>query len=501
MNALATPNQAFANCAYKEVREKQAEAFTNYLNSRPGTCGYVANLNGAWGTGKTFFVDNWCTKLSEQGYVSVKIDAWESDYLNDPLAIVTAEILTQLKKRSGMVDFAEKEKQIFSAGWKLAKNFLPVLTMALGKHYLGKDYESLLKEIGVSVKGTIDDNSAPAPDFGEFGKEMFATHEKHKEFVQTFKSNLSDLVKDACTISGKPKVYVFIDELDRCRPTYAIEMLEVVKHLFDIPNMVFVLSTDTTQLECSIKAVYGEQFDSEEYLSRFFQRRLSLSEPDYLSFVKAHDMFSQVPFENLNVFPEICKDSAQEVFAFFCAAHTTSFRRAEQISARVEAALLGLDEKVVVSIFEVMSNIFGYELFPKETYELEEIYTPVSGEINPNRRIQPKHLGDQLGSYSYEVIKAYEELWYSIRIMSYEDAGLRNGLKDDCLKSLNRLNEKTLRFEYDMWFGNLVRRHIRTDDCFFQTHLQLIEAVCDGKSSPMAPVELNEYLHLFDSFS
>ncbi|EMF9030458.1 P-loop NTPase fold protein [Vibrio sp. SALL6] len=501
MNALTTPNQAFANCAYKEVREKQAEAFTNYLNSRPGTCGYVANLNGAWGTGKTFFVDNWCTKLSEQGYVSVKIDAWESDYLNDPLAIVTAEILTQLKKRSGMVDFAEKEKQIFSAGWKLAKNFLPVLTMALGKHYLGKDYESLLKEIGVSVKGTIDDNSAPAPDFGDFGKEMFATHEKHKEFVQTFKSNLGDLVKDACKISGKPKVYVFIDELDRCRPTYAIEMLEVVKHLFDIPNMVFVLSTDTTQLECSIKAVYGEQFDSEEYLSRFFQRRLSLSEPDYLSFVRAYDMFSQVPFENLKVYPMICKESAQEVFAFFCAAHDVSFRRAEQISARVEAALLNLDETVIVSIFEVMSNIFGYELFPKETYELQDIYTPVSGDVNPNRRIKPKHLGDGIGSYSYEIIKAYEDLWYPIRLISSEDAELRKGFKDDCVKKLTLLNDRADRFEHDMWFGNLVSRHVGTYGSFFQTHFEFIETVCDGQFSSISSDELSEYLHLFDSFS
>ncbi|HHF3187897.1 TPA: P-loop NTPase fold protein [Vibrio alginolyticus] len=501
MNAFTTPNQAFANCAYKEVREKQAEAFTNYLNSRPGTCGYVANLNGAWGTGKTFFVDNWCTKLSEQGYVSVKIDAWESDYLNDPLAIVTAEILTQLKKRSGREDFAEKEKQIFSSGWKLAKNFLPVLTMALGKHYLGKDYESLLKEIGVSVKGTIDDKSAPAPDFGDFGKEMFATHEKHKEFVQTFRANLGDLVKHACEISGKPKVYVFIDELDRCRPTYAIEMLEVVKHLFDIPNMVFVLSTDTTQLECSIKAVYGEQFDSEEYLSRFFQRRLSLSEPDYLSFVRAYDMFSQVPFENLKVYPMICKESAQEVFAFFCAAHDVSFRRAEQISARVEAALLNFDETVVVSIFEVMSNIFGYELFPKETYELQDIYTPVSGDVNPNRRIDPKHLGDEFGSYSYEVIKAYEELWQSIKMMSKCDIEFRAALKHDCLVSLNNLKEQITRFENDMNFGNFVRRSYSKTPDFYQNHSNLIDAIFDNDYTTIERDELNDYLHIFDSFS
>jgi predicted KAP-like P-loop ATPase len=81
-------------------------------------------------------------------------------------------------------------------------------------------------------------------------------------------------------------MFVFIDELDRCRPTYAIELLETVKHLFDIPDLIFVIATDTEQLQHSVKSVYGEGFDASRYLYRFFNRSFSLKKPDVLEFIK-----------------------------------------------------------------------------------------------------------------------------------------------------------------------------------------------------------------------
>ncbi|QDE47832.1 hypothetical protein EIN43_17235 [Enterobacter hormaechei] len=63
--------------------------------------------------------------------------------------------------------------------------------------------------------------------------------------------------------------FIFIDELDRCRPNYAIDMLETIKHLFDINNVVFVIATDKEQLSHSICSVYGSGFDATRYLDRF----------------------------------------------------------------------------------------------------------------------------------------------------------------------------------------------------------------------------------------
>lgn len=74
-----------------------------------------------------------------------------------------------------------------------------------------------------------------------------------------------------CIPSHNNKVFILIDELDRCRPSYAIEMLETIKHFFELKNYVFVVATDTEQLSHSVKAVYGDFFDGKEYLSRFSQ--------------------------------------------------------------------------------------------------------------------------------------------------------------------------------------------------------------------------------------
>lgn len=80
---------------------------------------------------------------------------------------------------------------------------------------------------------------------------------------------------------------IFIDELDRCRPTYAIAMLERIKHLFNIPGIAVVLATDTSQLAHSIKSVYGQDFDSQKYLQRFLSRTYPLPSPPVANFIDA----------------------------------------------------------------------------------------------------------------------------------------------------------------------------------------------------------------------
>jgi hypothetical protein len=70
-----------------------------------------------------------------------------------------------------------------------------------------------------------------------------------------------------------------VDELDRCNPTFAVKVLERIKHLFDVPNVVFILSIDKKQLVCSVKGFYGSnEIDAEEYLRRFIDIEYNLPE-------------------------------------------------------------------------------------------------------------------------------------------------------------------------------------------------------------------------------
>jgi hypothetical protein len=92
-----------------------------------------------------------------------------------------------------------------------------------------------------------------------------------------------DLLKDGEQVAP---IVIIIDELDRCRPTYAIKLLEEIKHLFDVPGLVFVFGMHGDQLAHSVKAAYGQQFEATSYLSRFIGRRYKLKTPNLTPLVR-----------------------------------------------------------------------------------------------------------------------------------------------------------------------------------------------------------------------
>ncbi|XQF92823.1 P-loop NTPase fold protein [Pseudoalteromonas espejiana] len=114
--------------------------------------------------------------------------------------------------------------------------------------------------------------------------QAFKEHSDYKNGVKELKGIIKELVKYSIE---KPKggllaatrsypAFIFIDELDRCRPTYAVEMLEAIKHIFDIEGLVIVVSTHTEELQHTIKALYGNDFNADNYLRRFFDTKYHL---------------------------------------------------------------------------------------------------------------------------------------------------------------------------------------------------------------------------------
>ncbi|MEP3350005.1 MAG: P-loop NTPase fold protein [Marinomonas sp.] len=363
---------AFTDCATDGKRKELAERFTHYLKSRKTEKNaYVVNLNGAWGTGKTYFVTEWKKLVEEQGHIAVKIDAWESDYLNDPLAIIIAELLEQVRDRIENYDkdFEDKEKEVANAILNIGKDILPILAKILGKHLLGKAATDDIASLLGKATGSLLSNEKLKDDLniGELGLSVVRQHKQHKQFTQDFKKQARDLVDFALEGNPNKQVFVFIDELDRCRPTYAIEMLETVKHLFDIPNFIFVLSTDTNQLQHSIKAVYGHDFDSHEYLSRFFEQRLTLPEPDFFEFLTAEGIFDKDDFQALPTLPAIeTPEQLRAAVALICEQNKPqlSLRRVKQICAQLEVVL---DSKKLrenaYPIFTLIGLVFGNALY------------------------------------------------------------------------------------------------------------------------------------------
>ncbi len=127
-----------------------------------------------------------------------------------------------------------------------------------------------VKAATLGILDIEDDLEKMAADTaGEVAGNLVDAFQKEKQVLEKFRGEVEKAIKQFKAAGKKETLVFFVDELDRCRPTFAIEMLERIKHLFDVPNIVFVLSVDKSQLEASTAAVYGEKINAPEYLRRF----------------------------------------------------------------------------------------------------------------------------------------------------------------------------------------------------------------------------------------
>lgn len=250
----------------------------------------VLNLDGGWGTGKTTFLRQlYCDLTYTHKFPCIYIDAWESDYSNDPLLVIISELLEQLNRVNKQFKAADTEKKILATLGKFGKRAWNTTAIGVGTYFSGQSGNSAFAELAKQF--TFSDVEAAV-----LGENLSAAYKQQKNALNDARKALETLV-EFCPDEHK-KVFVLIDELDRCRPSYAIEMLETIKHFFELESYVFVIATDTEQLSHSVQAIYGSNFDGREYLSRFFHRTAKLPEPNRYDFCKK--MTDNIIDENFN---------------------------------------------------------------------------------------------------------------------------------------------------------------------------------------------------------
>jgi hypothetical protein len=258
---------------------------------------FVLNIDAAWGEGKTFFMRGLFSDLKEAGHPAIMIDAWRDDFTGDPLTAVVAEFdqyLADFKSgdRSANARVRGVAKQVRRNAGKLSLLIGKTVVKRAASYAIGAGTDEVISELKELVTPDLTPDDAIKDVSGDVLKmtdaaiDKFAADrlDRFKE-AKTSLANFQNSLRAAVDVVTSredtvPPFFILVDELDRCRPTYAIEMLERIKHLFEVDNVVFVLSTDTTQLSNSVKAVYGNDFDSRHYLMRFFDRSYMLASTD-----------------------------------------------------------------------------------------------------------------------------------------------------------------------------------------------------------------------------
>jgi KAP family P-loop domain. len=227
----------------------------------------VLAVNSKWGTGKTSFLQMWNQYLKNEGYKTIFFNAWENDYVEEPFIAFVDEIREIINDENKIRGLMEKAKDVSLALFKQT----PKMASKILKEKTGFDSEEIISndELAKSVADKIDN------------------YNKNKKSVAKFRKELENISLKEFEQNTKPMI-IFVDELDRCRPDYAINLLERVKHFFNVQNIIFILGIDKEALSNSIRVIYGEQTDINGYLTRFIDleyRLKTANNKQYLSYL------------------------------------------------------------------------------------------------------------------------------------------------------------------------------------------------------------------------
>ena len=351
-------------------REETVKVLTHIVRSIEGPC--VLSVDAAWGAGKTTFLNIWAQHLRNEGFPVVGFNAWETDFSEEPFIALSTELTVGLNQEcekcaddSLKESLKKKVNDVKGKAKEVARSLIPgiIKAAAAGIPLVGGELGQALASLAEEKLNAYEEARKSVKDFNRTLEEMAESLAESKE--------------------GRPLVVV-IDELDRCRPSYAVELLEVAKHIFAVDHVVFVLGVNRSELAHSVKALYGNDFDAWGYLGRFFDLDFRLPEPDRTAFITA--MLDAIRIED---YYRRTKDEMGQKYAHnipellqaFFIAPDLSFRRVAQAIHHLGLVLatLGSDQRsflistVVALILRTINIDLYFRFVAGEVSDLEVV--------------------------------------------------------------------------------------------------------------------------------
>jgi len=335
----------------KLKRKNAIEDLSSLLEAT--TQSFVLGLNADWGAGKTTFVKLWQAYLQkEKSMQSIYFSAWEDDFSKEPLISILGEIKKYIDDNfSHKSDIAQSFEKVKTIGSKVLKRGVPAFVKGMTGGLL-----DVPKGVEEAI-GAITESTA---------KELIENYSKDKEITKEFKEAIQELLSK---LDRTRPFVIFIDELDRCRPLYAIELLERIKHIFGIDGLIFVLSIDKKQLVESIKSQYGN-IDAQTYLRRFIDMEYTLQNPsldDFCTYLyhdvyKLHDVMKAKNIENI-------RDDL-DMLKYLMKILRMSLRDVEQMFTRLTIIYKTIEPRLFPIHFKIIVLFISFKMKYPDKYEL-----------------------------------------------------------------------------------------------------------------------------------
>lgn len=331
----------------------------------------VYSISASFGYGKTFFCEKLKSCLEIDGFDVVKLNIWEMDFYENPLIPLLFK-LNELYKQQGK----SLPTKLIDTTLNMGTKTISVLGQLVGS--IGSNI--IKNKIGLDIDPNIWENIKDVYS----SQSIYENYKEHHNALSELKTALSDWVKE----KHKP-IVVIIDELDRCKPDYAIKTLEVLKHFFDISGFVFVLALDEQQLKSSVENLFGSiNFDG--YKRKFINNTFLLPTPDYSSFSEYLFKKSELSYLISKIRTEKRELTFKiDIYNVFSCAHSysnygneTERRKAEDFNKNETS------EAIITRYFAAYSEYFSFTLrqmeqifdrlvlFTKQIANSKEIFSP-----------------------------------------------------------------------------------------------------------------------------
>ncbi|SOB93508.1 KAP family P-loop NTPase fold protein [Thalassospira xiamenensis] len=302
-------------------------------------------LDGPWGSGKSTFLRQWFADLRNAQCPLISFDAFASDFFEDAFIPLSAEILRlteeKIPKRNRILTTARKSagKVLKTVAPAVAKVGVRAVSVGLVDYAdLKEGFKSTAEAISKAFGDVVEDTAKEAINRALESQSILEKfHKDITELVALYQKTREDEGLTKC-----PLIFV-VDELDRCKPTFALNLVERIKHLFAIEGVIFILVTNLKQLEAAVCGAYGERTNASAYLEKFYDLRLTLPIVERKDRVAGYVSYLK---EKLNVTTKDPSADAiiNKMLIGFFKCHDVQLRTIERVYAHIQINVASLQE-------------------------------------------------------------------------------------------------------------------------------------------------------------
>ena len=215
----------------------------------------VVSLNGRFGCGKSSFLEMFKHQLEQEQHEVIYVNAWQNDFFDEPVVTLLSELIAYIEQKKGVSSKITEglKKALLSIVGGTA-----IVTNQVLRHTTGID----IREVDELTEKEIENRDIAN------GNAIFKEYLEKKSLFDKLNEALAKYISE---IEKKP-LFIFIDELDRTRPDYAVSFIETLKHFFKTNGIIFLLAVDKQHLSASVKALYGSEISFPEYYRKFVHR-------------------------------------------------------------------------------------------------------------------------------------------------------------------------------------------------------------------------------------